>query len=113
MVCKANQIVKLRLAIQSEIQIRRGISPQFLSYYYSKPYVVGTQKNHLTQAILLSTHSIGLEGQIRIFKYAKHPLSRALISAIMTLLLQKCSYLALYQMFKYFHFVRWPPELKL
>ena len=41
-------------------------SPQFLSYYYSESYVVGTQKNRLSDTILLSTHNIGVQVQIRI-----------------------------------------------
>ena len=37
-----------------------------------------SQKNRLTETILLSTHNKGLEGQIRILEHAKRPLSRAL-----------------------------------
>ena len=36
----------------AEVQIERGIqlfSPQYLSYYPTNPYDVGTQKNHLTE----------------------------------------------------------------
>ena len=65
----------------SEVQIRKSIqlfSLQYLSYYPTKPYAVGTKKNRLNETILLSTHNIGLEGQIRILKHAKRPLSRAL-----------------------------------
>ena len=40
---------------------------------------MGTQKNRLTETIILSTHNIGLEGQIRILELAKHSLSRGLI----------------------------------
>ena len=64
----------------AEVQIRRSIqffSQQYLSYYPTKPYDVGTQKNRL-ETILLSTHNIGLEGQIRILEHAKRPLSRDL-----------------------------------
>ena len=39
---------------------------------------MGTQKNRLTETILLSPHNIGLEGQIRILEHSKHPFSRAL-----------------------------------
>ena len=39
---------------------------------------MGTQKNRLIETILLSTHNIGLEGQIRIKGHAKCPLSRVL-----------------------------------
>ena len=65
----------------AEVQIMRGIqlfSPQFLSYYKSKPYVVHTQKNRLTETILLSTHNIGLDGQKMNSEHEKRPLSRAL-----------------------------------
>ena len=41
-------------------------------------YVVGTQKNRLTETILLSTHNIGFGSQIRILEHDKYPLSRAL-----------------------------------
>ena len=39
--------------------------------------VVGTQKNRLTETILLSTHNIGFGGQIRILEHEKRSLSRA------------------------------------
>ena len=64
----------------TEVQIRGSaqvISPQYLFYYPTKPYDEGTQKNRLIETILLSTHNIGLEGQIRILEQAKRPLSRA------------------------------------
>ena len=43
---------------------------------------MGTQNNRLTETILLSTHNIGLDGQIMILEHAKRPLSRALRSQI-------------------------------
>ena len=46
-------------------------SPQFLSCYPTYPYDVGTQKNRLTEMILLSTHNIGFKGQITILEHAK------------------------------------------
>ena len=46
---------------------------QYLSYYPNKPYDVGTQKNHLIETILLSTHNKGLESQVRILEHAKNP----------------------------------------
>ena len=51
-------------------------SQNHLPYYPIKPFNVGTQKNHLNETIILSTHNIGLEGQIRILEHAKRPLSR-------------------------------------
>ena len=39
---------------------------------------MGTPKNCLSETILLSTHNIGLYGQIRILEHEKRPLSRAL-----------------------------------
>ena len=57
------------LDVSTEVQIRSGIQlffPLFLFYHYSKCYVVGTQKNHLTD-----------ERQIGILEHAKRPLSRA------------------------------------
>ena len=39
---------------------------------------MGTQKTHLIETILLSTHNIGLADKIRILEQAKHSLSRAL-----------------------------------
>ena len=56
--------------------------PQYLSYYSTKPYVVGTQKKHLTETILLSTHNIGFECQIRILEHEIFALSRAVIAAL-------------------------------
>ena len=55
----------------------------FLIWYLSKhslikTYVVGTQKNFLTEMILLSTHTIGFGGQIRILEHEKRSLSSAL-----------------------------------
>ena len=41
--------------------------------------MVGTQKNRLNETILLSTHNIGFECQMRILEHEKLPLSRALI----------------------------------
>ena len=43
--------------------------PQFLAYYQSKLYVVGTQNNRFSETIFLSTHSIGLDIQIRILEH--------------------------------------------
>ena len=66
--------------INPEVQIRRGLqlfSPQYLSYYPTKPHVVRTQKNRLIETILLSTHNIGLADKIRILEQAKCSLSRA------------------------------------
>ena len=45
---------------------------------------MGTQKNRLTETILLSTHNIGLEGQKRVLEYAKCPLYRALVTSYNT-----------------------------
>ena len=53
-------------------------SPQYLSYYPTKPYGIGTQINCPNEMILLSTHNIGLYGQRRILKHTKRPISRAL-----------------------------------
>ena len=39
---------------------------------------MGTQKSRLTETIILSTHNIGFEGQIRILEHEQCPLSRAL-----------------------------------
>ena len=39
---------------------------------------MGTQKNRLTELILLSTCNIGFGGRIRFLQHAKRPLSRAL-----------------------------------
>ena len=55
-----------------------ALFPQFLSYYLSKPNVVGTQKNRFTETLLLGTHNIGLEGPKRILEHAKRSLSRSL-----------------------------------
>ena len=52
--------------------------PQYLSYYPTKPYVVGTQKNRLIEMILLSTHNIGLADKIRVLEQAKCSLSKTL-----------------------------------
>ena len=60
--------------------MKRGIqlfSPQYLSYYSTYPYVVGTQKNRLTETILLSTNNIGFKVNITILNlqnaaYLKH-----------------------------------------
>ena len=43
-----------------------------------KTYIVGTQKNRLTEKILLSTHTIGFEGWTNILEHEKRSLSRAL-----------------------------------
>ena len=66
----------------AEVQIRRGLqffSTQYLSYYPTKPYIVGTRKNRLTETILLSTHNIGLADKISSLEQANRSLSRALI----------------------------------
>ena len=42
-------------------------------YYPTKPYDVGTQKNRLNETIHLSTHIIGLYGQIRILNIQNAP----------------------------------------
>ena len=46
------------------------------------PYDGVTQKNHLNETILLSTHNIGLEGKIRVLEHAELPLSRAQLHSI-------------------------------
>ena len=48
--------------------------PQYLSYYPTKPYVVGTQKNRLIKTILLSTYSIELADEIRILELVSETL---------------------------------------
>ena len=56
-----------------EVQIRRGIqlfTPQYLSYYLTKPYDVCTQTNHFNEPILLRTHNIGEADKIRILEQA-------------------------------------------
>ena len=72
--------------------INRGthlFSPQYLPYFPIKCYNVGTQKNHLTETILLSTHNIGLEDQLWMLKHGKLPLCRALNN--FKIIPQKCS----------------------
>ena len=59
----------------------------FLSYYQREPYDVGTQKNRLTETILLSTHNIELEDQIGILENTKRPLSRALLTMFILIIL--------------------------
>ena len=53
-------------------------SKQYLSYYPTKPYDVGTQKNRLNETIHLSTHIVGLCCLIKSLEHAKRPVSRAL-----------------------------------
>ena len=36
---------------------------KYFSYFSTKTYVVGTQKNHLNETVLLSTHTIDLLGK--------------------------------------------------
>ena len=70
----------------TEIQIRRGLqlfSPQYLSHYQTKPYVVGTQKNRLSETIRLSTYNIGLADKIRILEQANRSLSRVLHNQVL------------------------------
>ena len=45
--------------------------PEQLTYYSIKPYVVCTQKNRLTETLLLSTHDIGFECRIGILEHEK------------------------------------------
>ena len=59
-------------------------SPQYFSYYSTKSYVVGTQKNRLTDTILWSTLNIGFECQIRILEHENIPLSRALVMYVIS-----------------------------
>ena len=66
------------------VQIRRALQ---LFYHPTKPYDVGTQKNRLSATIILSTHNIGYEGQIRILAHANRPLSRALELVIMIIIM--------------------------
>ena len=68
----------------SEVQIKRGIqlfSQHYLYYYSNNPYVVGTQKNRLTETILLSTHNIGFNGQNISLGHAKRCVSSAIVES--------------------------------
>ena len=40
------------------IMLLRVLTKKLFSYFSTKPYVVGTQKNRLNEAVLLSTHNI-------------------------------------------------------
>ena len=53
--------------VGKSIQTFRG---EYFSYYPTKPYVVSTQKNHLIETMLLSTHNIGLVDKMRILEQA-------------------------------------------
>ena len=64
------------VCLQAEIKV-------YSTCYPTKSYVVGTQKNRLTETILLSTHNIGFECQIRILEHEKCPISRALFRKCM------------------------------
>ena len=69
------------MVYHAEVQIRWGLQIsilQFSSYYPTKPYVVGTQKNRRIETIRLSTHNIGLAYRIMILEQAKRSLSRDL-----------------------------------
>ena len=58
----------------TRVRIKRSLqlfSTKYLSYYPTKPYDIDTQKNHLSETILLSTNNVGLEGQIRLLEPAK------------------------------------------
>ena len=57
-------------------------SPQYFPYYSIKSYVVGTQKNCLTQMILLSTHNIVFECKIMIFEHEKCPFSSSVCGVL-------------------------------
>ena len=52
------------LLSKTEVNIRRGIqlySPQYLSYYQTKPHDVATHKNCLIETHPFSTHNIVLQ----------------------------------------------------
>ena len=53
-------------------------------YSTFKPYVVGTQKNRLSETILLSTHSIGFDLVIREILWGKRPIHSLLSSSLLT-----------------------------
>ena len=52
---------------------------------------MGTQKNCLTEMILLRTHNIESDIQIRILEHAKRPLSRAVFNSHLLHMGQKAS----------------------
>ena len=43
----------------------RVCSKKYFSYFSTKTYVVGTQKNRLNETVLLSTHNIGSNQWVR------------------------------------------------
>ena len=45
--------------VQNSLQIRE-LNRNYFSYFSTKTYVVGTQKNHLNEMVLLSTRNICL-----------------------------------------------------
>ena len=55
------------------------ISYMIFIFAFIKTYVMDTQKNRLTETILLSTHNIGFGGQMRILEHEKRSLSTALV----------------------------------
>ena len=59
------------------VKIRKGLQvfpPQFLAYYQTKPYVVATQKNLLSEKIIMRTHNTGFWGQLRILEHEIRPI---------------------------------------
>ena len=55
-----------------------SFTPQYLSHYWTQPYVVRTQKNCLCDTILLSTNNIAFGCQIRISEHKLQALSSIL-----------------------------------
>ena len=43
----------------------KALNKKTISYFSTKPYVVGTQMNRLNEMVLLSTHNICLNGWVR------------------------------------------------
>ena len=55
-----------------------GLPSKIIFLDLTNTFVVGTQRNRLTESIILSTHSIGFRGQISILEHEKRPLCKYL-----------------------------------
>ena len=66
-------------SVCAEIQIRGSFTCYKIPNLSLKPYVVGTQKNHLTETILLSTHNVGFGRVIREIFFLKVPVNSSLL----------------------------------
>ena len=87
---------------------------KYLYYEKNEPYIIGTQKNRLTERILFNNHNIGLNGQIKILGCEIFFLSRAILSdTCVVVSWMHILYVFIFVNDKWHQIANWPNKIEL